>query len=103
MSELSRLILPLDTGLGATPLSYLLLFIGIPLIAAVIISAAVKVSSSRRTEPSDSDYADPVWAGPEPTGGTPGHEQQHRQPSLEKDGAAARSGRKGRGGASARW
>lgn len=103
MSELSRLILPLDTGLGANPLNYLLLFVGLPLIAAVIISAVVKVTSSRRTEPSDSGYADPVWAGPEPTGGTPGHEQQHKQSSLEKDGAAARSGRQGRGGASARW
>lgn len=103
MSELSRLILPLDVGLSATPLNYLLLLIVIPVVAGVIISALVKVSSSRHQQPSDADYADPVWAGPEPTGGTPGHEQGRQQPTLEKDGAAARSGGKGRGGASARW
>lgn len=106
MSELSRLFLPLDTGLSATPLNYLLLFIGIPAVAAVIISLAVKVASSRRRDPSESGYVDPVWYGPEPTGGTPGHEQQHQsqsQPALETEGATARGGRKGRGGASARW
>ncbi|HYP44144.1 MAG TPA: hypothetical protein VEQ66_02980 [Propionibacteriaceae bacterium] len=103
MSELSRLFLPLDTGLSATPLSYLLLFVAIPLIAALIISAGVKVTSSRHQQPSDTDYADPVWAGPEPTGGTPGHEQQKQQATLEEDGATARSGRTGQGGASARW
>jgi hypothetical protein len=103
VSELSRLILPLDTGLSATPLNYLLLLIGIPVVAAVIISAAVAVSSKRHQQPSDTDYKDPVWAGPEPTGGTPGHEQGKQQATMEKDGATASSGRKGRGGASARW
>jgi len=109
VSELSRLFLPLDTlagwplALGATPLNYLLLFIAIPAAAAAVIAGAVKISTSRgRQQPSDNDYADPVWTGPEPTGQTPGHEQQRRLKDEHKAGAG-RSGRKGRGGASARW
>ena len=109
MSELSRLFLPLDTLAGwplvlyATPLNYLLLFIAIPAVAFAVIASAVKVTSNRgRAQPSDTDYADPVWTGPEPTGGTPGHQQQ-RDSGPSQSAESGRGGRKGRGGASARW
>lgn len=109
MSELGRLILPLDmlTGLplvlGATPLNYLLLFIAIPGLVAVIIGLIVKVSTARgRSQASDAGYNDPVWYGPEPTGGTPGHDRQRA--AVDTEGTTSRGGgRKGRGGASARW
>jgi hypothetical protein len=111
VSELS-VLLPLDTlagmpmALANTPFNNVLLLIIFPAILFALITGATKVSTMRgnkHQQRSDSDYKDPVWHGPEPTGQQA--EGQGGQQGSEV-GAAAPGGRgekRGRGGASARW
>jgi hypothetical protein len=111
MSAFTSMLVPLETlslvplALENTPLNVLLLLIGIPLIAAIVISVVVRATTrSRHGADADPRYTDPTWIG---------SKAQHDE-VLGTDNAAGKAALQGgptgrgsadddKGGASARW
>jgi len=114
MSAITSMLVPLETlaalplALAYTPLNVLLLLIGIPVVAGVIISLVVG-ATTRSHHGADTPFTDPTWIG---------SKAQHDE-VLGTDNAAAQAALQGgpigdrapggtagqddKGGASARW
>jgi hypothetical protein len=110
MSAITSMLVPLETlaavplALANTPLNVLLLLVGFPLLAIIVVSLVVKRSqlSAASKDPS-SKYTDPTWIG----------SKEKNDEVLGNDNAAGQAALQGRpgdqsggddkGGASARW
>ena len=102
------MLVPLETSalvplaLANTPLNNLLLLIGLPLVAGIVIAVVVKLTARTHHGADDPD-AEPTWIG---------SKAQH-DPILGNDNAAGQAAQQGgpapdapaedKGGASARW
>jgi hypothetical protein len=111
MSAFTSMLVPLETltllplALPNTPLNVLLLLIGIPLVAAIVISVLVKMTTrSRHGADEDPATTDPTWIGSKAQhDNVLGSDNAAGQAALQGGPTGNRSSGDESGGASARW